>query len=308
MNELKELAPIALFVYNRQDHAHRTIEALKMNTLAKESELYIFSDAPKDQEAIESVAKVREYLKSVSGFKSVTINERKENFGIEKSIITGVTELINKYGKIIVLEDDLVSSPDFLSYMNEALELYKDEEKVYSITGYSFTTNSLGVRANNTYFLNLSSAWSWATWKNRWSIFENTSSEDANILKINKDVRSKFNIDDSYNYAGMLEEQLSKGATTWDIDWYWSTFKKGGLTLYPQKALVNNIGFDGSGVHCGNNQEFDITLDTTYKYKLTDKVEEDLFWRAEVAKELNNRRPTFTKRIVQLLKSIRGPK
>lgn len=303
MNNSNDLAPIALFVYNRLNHAKKTIEALKKNYLAPQSELYIFSDAPKNIDSKDSVEKVREYLKTINGFKSIIIIERKTNYGIEKSIITGVTDLINRYGKIIVLEDDLVSAPNFLSYMNEGLELYKNEEKVFSITGYSYTTNLNNSYKDSTYFLNLSSAWSWATWKDKWRYF-NECTDDVKVLKKDRKVRKKFNFDDSYDFAGMLEEQVAKGSTTWDICWYWSTFKENGLTLYPQKALVKNIGFDGSGVHCGRSKEFDVVLDEKFDFIFTENIEENVYMRNKVVNELKKRRPTFFKRILYLIKSL----
>lgn len=303
MHTMNALAPIALFVYNRLNHTNQTIEALKKNHLAKESDLFIFSDAPKDNSSKEKVDEVRDYIRKVSGFKSITIIERESNYGIEKSIITGVTDLINKYGRIIVLEDDLVSAPNFLSFMNEGLELYKNEENVFSITGYSYTTNSNVISEYNTYFLNLSSAWSWATWKDKWEFFD-TSNNDVELLKRNKSIRSKFNFDNSYDFAGMLEDQLINGRTTWDINWYWSTFKKNGLTLYPQNAIVKNIGFDGTGVHCGKSEEFNVILDENFEYKLTKEIKEDIFRRNEVSRELKKRRPTFMKKILHIMRSL----
>src|SRR3989339_698479 len=132
------LSPIVLFVYNRLEHTRKTIEALQKNELAKDSELFLYSDGPKNEENIKKVNEVRKYINSIDGFKKVKIVEREINFGLARSIIAGVTDIVNKYGKIIVLEDDIVTSPYFLTFMNDALCLYENEEKVMHISGYFF--------------------------------------------------------------------------------------------------------------------------------------------------------------------------
>lgn len=162
------LAPIVLFVYNRLWHTQQTIESLQRNELAGESELYIYSDAPRNENDRAGVEKVREYIRDIQGFKLVSIIERSDNYGVDRSIIAGVTEIINSYGKIIVLEDDLESHPQFLAYMNKALEKYENDRKVFSITGYSYTNEIEDESLDDTYFLQLTNSWTWATWKNRW--------------------------------------------------------------------------------------------------------------------------------------------
>ncbi|MDD4082332.1 MAG: glycosyltransferase [Sphaerochaetaceae bacterium] len=154
-------APIVLFVYSRLDHTKRTVEALKNNLLADESNLIIFSDAPKNEKSKKAVEEVRKYIHSIKGFKSVKIIERKNNVGLANSIIDGVTKVVNKYGKIIVLEDDLVTSKYFLNFMNDSLELYKNESKVISISGYTYPVGGLA----ETFFIKGTDCWGWATWK-----------------------------------------------------------------------------------------------------------------------------------------------
>jgi len=271
-------APIVLFVYNRPWHTQQTIEALQKNTLSNESELFIYSDAPKNESDKEKVQAVRERIHSVEGFKKVTIIEREKNWGLADSIIDGATEIVNKYGKIIVLEDDLVTSPVFLEYMNDALVKYKNERSVFSITGYSHSNDIENIDA--TYFLKLTSSWSWATWKEKWASFSRESGLLESCLKNKK----HFDYDNSYPYSEMVALQLKGEINSWAIYWYASTFKKEGLTLYPAKSLVNNIGFDGSGTHCLAIERQEKA--NSFCYQLTDDIDEKDNIRALIANKL----------------------
>jgi len=274
------LAPIVLFVYNRPWHTQQTVEALKKNELASESELFVYSDAAKNEEAKKSVDEVREYIKTIDGFKKLTIIEREKNWGLANSIIDGVTSIINEYGKIIVLEDDLVTSPNFLNYMNESLEKYKDEKKVYSVTGYSFSKDIEAIES--TYFLQLTSSWSWATWKEKWEDF----SYKNEVFDVCLQEKNKFNYDNSYNYSGMVKQQLLGKIDSWAIYWYASVFLNQGLTLYPAKSLIENIGFDGSGTHCDKSQSNEKSYNS--RYLLTDDIEEKSVNRNHIANYLKN--------------------
>ena len=176
---MKELAPIVLFVYNRLDHTIETINALKNNYLAEKSILYIYSDAPKKKKDIESVSAVRNYINKTIGFKKTVIIERKNNWGLANSIIDGVTTIVNKYDKIIVLEDDLVTSPYFLNFMNEGLDIYSEDEDVASLHGYLYPLkNSIP----SSFFIKGTDCWGWATWQRAWEIFEKDGSKLLNEL------------------------------------------------------------------------------------------------------------------------------
>ncbi len=199
-----QYAPIVLFVYNRPAHVRKTIDALRKNYLAQESELFIFSDGPKDKRAEEGVLKVREYIKDITGFKKVAVIERDHNLGLSQSIITGVTELIVRYGEVIVLEDDIITSPYFLQFMNNGLLAYKNEEKVISICGYMYP---IGIKHENTLFLRLADCWGWATWKRGWDLFVYDGKRLYNELKTSQLFR-KFNLDGSFNYVKMLKRQI----------------------------------------------------------------------------------------------------
>lgn len=249
-------APIVLFVYNRAEHTRRTIEALKQNLLAKESELVVFSDAPKTELHANKVREVREYIRQVEGFKSITIVERDVNYGLARSIIDGVTTIVNKYGRIIVLEDDMVTSPYFLTYMNEALEKYADDDRVVSIHGYVFPVD---VSLPNAFFLPGADCWGWATWLRGWACFNADGQSLLEELKRRKLVDA-FNFNGAFPFSKMLEEQIKGRNESWAVRWYASAFLAGKLTLYPGRSLVNNIGNDNSGTHRGDTQEFNSVL------------------------------------------------
>lgn len=249
-------APIALFVYNRLDHTRRTIESLQKNFLASESELFIFCDNARNYDSNQAVQAVREYVKSIQGFKNVTVIERDKNLGLAQSIISGVGEIVTKFGRIIVLEDDMVTSPHFLEYMNEALDLYETEEKVISIHGYIYPTKK---PLPETFFLRGADCWGWATWKRGWDIFEKSGPKLLQELQQRK-LTKIFDFDGCYPYTRMLEDQISGKNNSWAIRWYAAAFLADKLTLYPGKSLVQNIGIDGSGTHCADMSEFDIEI------------------------------------------------
>lgn len=245
------LAPIVLFVYNRPWHTQQTIEALQKNSLATDSELFIYSDAPKNDSAIPLVKAVREYIKSIKGFKNVSIIERRTNYGLASSIIDGVTRITNEFGKVIVLEDDLVTSPHFLNYMNDGLSLYENDENVASIHGYIYPIDKLP----ETFFIKGADCWGWATWKRAWNIFE----PDGKVLLeklTSSGLQNEADFNGSYQYTKMLEDQIIGKNNSWAIRWYMSAFLEDMLTLYPGKSFVENIGNDGSGTHSEETKVF----------------------------------------------------
>lgn len=238
--------PIALFVYNRPMHTRQTVEALKKNELSISSDLYIFSDAAKSEIQVEAVREVRYYIRKIDGFNSVTIVERESNFGLASSIIDGVTSVVNKYGRIIVIEDDLITSPYFLEYMNRALEKFSNDEQVMQISGYMFPGETKTVE--DSFFLPITTSWGWGTWQRAWKHFD-PDARGYEELKKYRSRRQAFDLDGSYPYFKMLELQLHGKVDSWAIRWWLSVFLRNGLVLYPRHSLVDNIGFDGSGTH-----------------------------------------------------------
>lgn len=243
---MSTLAPIVLFVYNRLGHTRRAVEALQKNGLAKESDLIVYSDAPKNPGAEDAVSEVRDYIRTISGFKSTSIIERDRNWGLANSVIDGVTSVVNQRGRIIVLEDDLIVSPHFLDFMNRALEKYEYEPKVIQVSGYMFPIKTR-IR-EDALFLPLTNSWGWATWQRAWLLFDPDSKGYAQ-LTADPALRKRFNLDGTYDYFSMLEAQLEGRVDSWAIRWYLATFLSEGLTLYPRQSLVINAGLDGSGTH-----------------------------------------------------------
>lgn len=252
-------APIVLFVYNRPDHTRRTIDALKANVLANESDLIIYSDASKLDAQTDNVRKVRKYIREIDGFKSLTVIERETNYGLSRSIIDGVTTIVNKYGRIIVLEDDMVTSPYFLTYMNEALEKYADDGRVVSIHGYMFPINFPLPEA---FFLSGADCWGWATWSRGWACFNDDGQFLLDELKRRKLIHS-FEYNGAYPFSKMLEGQIKGANDSWAVRWHASAFLAGKLTLHPGRSLVHNIGNDDSGTHCGDSTDLDTPLSKT---------------------------------------------
>ncbi len=196
------LAPIVLFVYNRPAHTRRTVEALQKNDLATDSDLIIYSDAPKTPEAADAVREVRDYIRSITGFRSVRIVERERNWGLANSIIDGVTSVVNEHGRIVVLEDDLITSPYFLSFMNTALETYKYDETVMHISGYMFPIDSADLPES--FFLRTASCWGWATWDRAWKCFEKCPKKLLN--EFSKQTIYRFNLDGAYDFWARLKK------------------------------------------------------------------------------------------------------
>lgn len=258
-------APIALFVYNRLSHTRQTVEAILLNEEAAESDIYIFSDAPRDVTVYEMVSEVRSYIRSIEGFKTITIIERETNFGLAQSIIGGVTTLCEDYGKVIVLEDDLVTSPNFLSYMNNALHKYEKENSVMQIAGYMFPVNL--ELDEDALFMSFISSWGWATWQRAWKYLD-IGAKGYPILEKDLKLRNKFDLDGHYSYFKMLKAQQQGKTQSWAIIWYLSVFLKDGLILYPKKTLVSNLGFDGSGVNCAVSTIKESQLDVSFHVKM----------------------------------------
>ncbi len=253
------VAPVALFVYNRPLHVMQTVEALQNNRLSIETDLFIFSDAAKNPTADNAVQQVRNYIKSITGFKSVTIVERLKNLGLANSIIDGVSYLTNKFGRVIVLEDDLITSTYFLSYMNTSLDQYADDDRVISIHGYVYPVQQVLPEA---FFLRGADCWGWATWQRGWTLFNSDGKFLLNELRRRKLTRL-FDFNGAYQYVQMLKDQINGRNDSWAIRWYATAFLANKLTLYPGRSLVHNIGNDNSGTHCEDTRSHDVELSST---------------------------------------------
>lgn len=253
---MMQLAPIVLFTYNRPVHTRQTVEALLKNEYASESDLIIFSDAPKNDVAEEGVRQTRIYLKGITGFRSIKIIERTENMGLAANIIDGVTQVVNEYGRIIVLEDDLLTSPYFLRYMNEALSMYEDVDEVISVHGYVYPVKKL---LPENFFLIHTDSLGWGTWKDKWVYF-NPNGEELLRQLVQRGLLRQFNFDGSYNFARMLKRQTRGRNDSWAIRWYASAFLENKLSLFPGRSLVFHNGGDNTGTNCVYESWLDVDL------------------------------------------------
>ncbi|MEZ4195103.1 MAG: glycosyltransferase [Candidatus Paceibacterota bacterium] len=232
----KELSPVAVFVYNRPGNTREVIEALQKNYLAPETDVIVFSDGPKNSRAEKAVAAVRAYLKTVTGFKSFTVVERPENFYIERNIIDGVTNTVNKFGRVIVLEDDGVTSPYFLTFMNQALDFYDSHKRVMHIGTFTFIDwperkTFLWRYAENT-------GGGWATWKDRWDKFTWFQSEAEALTALTPEKINYIELDGIFKCLGNLKHPI----IPWDICWNIAIVRNDGLTVNSPGALTKNNG------------------------------------------------------------------
>jgi hypothetical protein len=250
------LAPIVLFAYARVEHVRLTIEALLRNEFAADSDLIIYSDAAKTVEQQADVDKTRAYLKSISGFGSVTVNFRTSNLGLANSIVLGVTEVLASHPCAIVLEDDMVTSPYFLKYMNEALTRFADDDRVVSIHGYIYPVKRA---LPDAFFLRGADCWGWATWRRGWKTFNPNGQYLLDELKRRQLLRA-FDVNGAYSFSTMLQNQIDGRNDSWAVRWHASAFLADKLTLYPGRSLVHNIGNDSSGTHCGDSTTHDVAL------------------------------------------------
>lgn len=248
---MRTLAPIVLFVYNRPWHARQTLTALMGNSLSQQSTLYIFSDGPKNDspELAENIRQTRQVIRENKWCGEVIITESDINKGLASSITTGVTQVVEKHGRVIVLEDDVVTSPGFLKYMNDALEVWKDEEKVMHISAYMYP---LEIEMPETVFLNVVTPWGWATWKRAWKNYNDDSKYLLDRLLSDKGfTQVKYNRGYGQEFYRQLIDNVNNNLRTWAVKWHTVIYLLNGACLHPGGSLTQNIGFDGSGENCG---------------------------------------------------------
>lgn len=270
MSTLPDYAPVVLFVYNRPDHTARTLESLAANALAVESDLIIYADGLKKPEHERAVRAARAVARQARGFKSVRMIERDRNLGLANSIITGVTDTCEMYGRAVVVEDDLILSPAFLTFMNAALRRYENNERVMQVSGYVFPVDN-PEQLPPAFFLKLSATWGWATWKRAWDLFEKDASKL--LRQLSNHASYDFDLKGAYPYFQTLIDQNAGTLDVWGVRWYASMFLRGGLCLHPARSLVNNIGMDASGEHCGSSTAYDVNLAMVGPSELPDRIE-----------------------------------
>lgn len=296
-------APILLFVYNRPEHTRRCIESLTQNALAEASTLYIYADGAKDTTQQPAVDEVRSYLRSISGFKAVHLIEREENWGLARNIIDGVTTQVNRYGKVIVLEDDLVVAPHFLQFMNDALETYKDEPKVGHIQACDFTQDP---SLPDTFLIKWTGSWGWATWERAWKHFNPNGKALLEELEQRK-LTYTFDFNGKYGFTRMLRRQIEGKNNSWAIRWNASLFLKDILSLNVGRSLVQNEGFDGSGTNCGGGGLYasNLHLDSLPVQKIS-PVEENPSARQAFVRYYARTNSFWAKAIRRIKRTLKG--
>lgn len=280
-------APVLLFVFNRPEHTRKTIEKLNSLPEVKNTKLFIFSDQAKKEKDKELVAEVRNILDQYacnSNFAEVEIRKADTNKGLAASIIGGVTEIINKFGRVIVLEDDLEVAPDFLAYMNGALDYYKNKENIWAISGYTFPIKALENYEHDVYLSGRGCSWGWATWKDRWNTVDWMVS-DYPFFKFNLKKRHEF-AKWGDDLPILLDAYIYGEIHSWAIRWCYEAFKQGKFTIYPVKSRVSNHGTDGSGTNFSHiENRYDTILNNEVKAIQFDMPEINESIRKEFAKK-----------------------
>ncbi|MBL8796081.1 MAG: glycosyltransferase family 2 protein [Planctomycetia bacterium] len=283
-------APIILFAFNRPAHTLRALESLAANPLAEHSTLYIYCDGPKRWEGSAGVRAVREVVRQKQWCGEVRIRERIENAGLASSVIHGVTEVMDLHGEAIVIEDDLVLSPDFLRFMNAALDAYRDAPRVMQVSGYMYPIERSADAAAA--FLPLTSSWGWATWARAWKHFDGDMRGADGLLR-DAQARYRFDLDGSHPCTHLIELQRAGRMDSWAIRWYLSVFLANGLVLYPPQSLVQNGGFDGTGTHCTLMNAYQVSLAAAAGLGLPSNLQVD---------------PDVYRRLVEFHRTLRIPK
>lgn len=303
-------APIIVFAFNRPEHLRQTLNALAKNEIAKESDLYIFIDGPKNESGrsvnceVEVVAE--KYSKGC--FQTVHIKNNKKNMGLAHSVIEGVSQIINSFEKVIVTEDDAVAAPGYLKFMNEALEFYQEDNTIWSIGGYTIPLSLSENYAADIILTQRSSSYAWATWKDRWNKID-WEVKDYKKFRWNFKERSKFNAWGN-DRASMLDDQMLGRVNSWAIRFDYAMFKNNMYNILPVKSLIANIGHDGSGTHnkATNkaNNPFEVELaqeEATFQLRKT-RIDENV--RKEFCKPFQIKKINLAKRYIgNFIRSIR---
>lgn len=295
------VSPILLFVFARPEHTKRTLDALAMNVLAGESDLIVYSDAARNEKEAVFVNQVREIVLNAQGFRTVTVIERQSNYGLARNIIEGVTDICKQYGRVIVLEDDLVTSPEFLTFMNDALDHYEHEKKVWHISGWNYPidVDQLG----DAFFLRVMNCWGWATWGNRWEYFEKDT--EKLVSEFDKKMIREFDLNDSGVFWSQVLLNHQNKINTWAIYWYATIFKNGGLCLNPAISYIDNIGHDGSGTHGSRSSDiYSATLNMSRTNIFPSQLIENELAIKKIISFYKDIKPTILKRVQNKIKRV----
>jgi hypothetical protein len=304
---MNNLAPIVLFVYNRPEHSRKTLEALTHNLLADQSKLYIFVDGLKKNASAEqhdNWLKTKALIREKKWCAEVIIHENDYNKDLAQSIADGVSEIVNRYGRVIVLEDDLITSVGFLTYMNQALEKYEHTPNVYSVSAYTLPADYEELK-ESTFFLKYVCSWGWGTWREKWKVREADSKKLLAKFQ-NREQISEFNVRHYYTYEILLKQSEGK-IQSWAVGFYGGIFWANGLTLFPKISLVQNIGFDNTGVNCTEENFYELSPVTDFCEITPIEVQENLVARRAIEKSFQKQyHPTIWQRIKRKIRTKIG--
>ena len=291
-------SPVVLFVYKRPCETEKVLEALAANEGAAQSELIVYADGPKNEDEKEQCEAVRQLIRNCTGFAKVTLHAAEKNRGLANSVISGVTETLEKYDSVIVLEDDLVTSKYFLRFMNEALEKYRNDDRICCIHGFSYPTKYPEIQ----YFLRRGAdCWGWATWKRGWNFFEKDSKKLYDRI-VSLKLQKIFDRNGAFPYTKMLKDQADGKIDSWAIRWYASAFLAEKYTLQSNVMLVENIGFGKDATHCSSKQKYKIVLSgDPVVFNVSEEFETSAL-RSEYQKMFENCKISIFRRIILKLK------
>lgn len=294
-------APVILFAYKRPRELKATIQALQVNYLAPESDLYIFADAAKRPEDAPKVAEVRQLLDSVSGFRTIHRDYATTNIGCADSVIRGISQVLEKHPTAIIVEDDLITTPNFLDYMNQGLVQYADSKQVYSVAGYTFPFQKPSGYAMDAYFIPRHSPWGWATWSDRWQSIDWDMTDYPAFIQDRQQQRAFMQ--GGSDLLGMLRDQMEGRADAWDIRFCYNRFKANGLTVYPTQSKVENIGFGQEATHTNiyNRYKTDLDEGTQRVFSFPSTVQNTDYYQQQTL-----RRYSIPIRVFNRLKTLAG--
>ena len=295
---MDKIAPIVLFVYNRPEHTKRTVESLLKNTLARASKLLIFSDGAKNDNDLKKVNAVRDYIKTIKGFDRTEIVLRDKNFGLANSVIFGITEVFKQNDRVIAMEDDIITSPSFLNFMNKALTFYQEIKSIYSVSGYPYPIKISNKYQKDIFISYRASSWGWGTWKDRWEKVD-WEIKDFSTFISDKKTQKLFDRG-GQDLTPMLKAQMKGNVDSWAIRWSYAHFKKNAFCLYPIVPLCKNIGTDKSGTHSSSSKKLDVNLEES-------KTDFDMVKKPELREEIAQQiqrlfKLSLTRRIINYLK------
>lgn len=301
MQEIINTAPVLLFVFARPDHTERTLKALAENCLADQTDLIVYADGARTDMDLPAIVAVRNIVKSARGFRSIRIVERDSNYGLARNIIEGVTEAFINHERVIVLEDDLVTSPLFLKFMNSALEEYQSTDGVWHISGWNYPIQTEGL--GDAFFLRVMNCWGWATWRDRWKHFEKDT--EKLISNFKPGMIRQFDLDGFGEFWSQILLNRKGVINTWAIYWYATIFLRKGLCLNPALSYVGNIGLDGSGTHrCQDNDRYLTELNRNPDPRFPDVISESELGIKRITEFYRISKPTFLQRVVGKLSAM----